>query len=84
MDSMLQFAPGIDGDRLFEKIGRKKPISIFRAIFDKGGDLDYHDLDSRFSRISADFYTILSAINGNIVNTNIFRYFSKQFRTIIE
>ena len=47
--SVLEIVSEIDGDRFFEKIGRKKPISVFWAIFGKRGDLDCHYLDSRSS-----------------------------------
>ena len=36
---MLEIVSGIDGDRFFDKIGKTRTISIFRAIFGKRGDL---------------------------------------------
>ena len=58
--SVLEIVSEIDGDRFFDKIGRKKPMSIFLAIFEKRGDLD-----TRFSRNSADFlYGYVSDFGG--------------------
>ena len=46
----------------------KKPISVFWEIFAKGGDLDYHDLDSRSSRDSAVFYAKMSVVSNETVS----------------
>ena len=43
----MEIVSAIDGDRFFAKIGKKKTISIFWAIFGKRKDLDYRDLEYR-------------------------------------
>lgn len=70
----------IDGEHFFENVGLKKPMSIFKPIFENGGDLDYHFLDSRSSRKSGHFYTIMSVLRSNtVIIPNVFPPYFKSF-----